>query len=157
MMVCGRQEAKEPLFCLETAVKLLAWSWLVYKDSPAPCKADALKEVSASEGSEPTEVSDSEQARLGMSWHCLSLRCTDLSRLHAWCVQVSQQSPEPTEKQPEEGDAALAQAMGMYGLQHTHVIHEKDPDTKVRFTAHRQVTCSSYQGFLLCLCPACRC
>ena len=140
--MCGAQEAREPLFCLETAVKLLAWSWLVYKDSAGLHDGAGLKEVSASDGSEPTDRgSDSEEVRclaiITLSSACAAYTCQQGCMK---CAQASEQSPEPGEKRAGDGDAALAQAMGMYGLQHMHVIHEKDPDTKVKLALLHQVT-----------------
>ena len=38
---------------------------------------------------------------------------------------------ERDSKQESCGRATLADALAMLGLQHAHVIHEADPDTKV--------------------------
>ena len=56
-MCCEQDVKKEPMFCMETAVKLLTFSWIVYSDTTPPAKEKEVHiNVSDSEIDQPHEA-----------------------------------------------------------------------------------------------------
>ena len=175
------------MFCLETAVKLLTFSWVVYEDTAPPAAEKEVhvdipdpKSKDLPQPVQPGEVKllqpVSAQSALLISNSCghraillpfiatlllsaslaqeivcrlhiqggrlsLTESCSDLQgdaekgdREHIRSVSLdSQKAAEPAELTKEE---LMIMALSFYDLQQTHIIHEKDPDTKV----HRWLT-----------------
>lgn len=72
-MCCVQDVKKEPMFCMETAVKLLTFSWVVYSDTTPPAAEKELHiDISSSKvsvrgdvGVQPDEVKPSQQVSAG--------------------------------------------------------------------------------------------
>ena len=61
-MCCEQDVKKEPLFCLETAVKLLAFSWVVYNDT-TPLAAEKEVHIDVTDSGEKPKVAQVAQVK----------------------------------------------------------------------------------------------
>ncbi|BDA45987.1 probable lipase at C-terminar half [Coccomyxa sp. Obi] len=132
-----RDAEKQPLFCLETAIKLLAFSWVVYSDEPAASKSTNLQEAKQS------KIKQSKPAASNSTGVCRCERKNGKQKMdfHKKESQSLEQGPKD-QVDIERGSTAststaeltsgelLTLAMQFYDLQHTHIIHEENPDTK---------------------------
>ncbi|KAK9906400.1 hypothetical protein WJX75_001237 [Coccomyxa subellipsoidea] len=110
---------KQPMFCLETAVKLLTFTWVVYGDSTPPSvEKDIHIEIKGLQSEKHQSVVPVPE------------RDAEGCDVERGC-NIPSNCGSPAECGELTEEELLIVALNLYGLQHTHVIHEKDPDTKV--------------------------
>ena len=164
------QDPSEPMFCFETAFKLLTLSWAAYEDEEPPVSYGTLCMLQKLNAGDSNDHSPEGTPRLGGECRCshglssLKEVCTvrlqslnhydrchnraeNLASGHTFGLLVAVRSackPAEVQDKMEMGVLKaetsrkqrvarmdLGASLAMLGLQHAHVIHEADPDTKV--------------------------
>ncbi|CAL5227823.1 g10851 [Coccomyxa viridis] len=121
----------EPLFCFETAFKLLALSRAAYAEDATPVGWETtcalpgtLQEAQDQHATDGCPRSPAEDSKC--KCYCSSPTCREdqmeKGSVHNDKLKTSEGKPSTSE---------LTGALAMLGLEHAHVIHEADPDTKV--------------------------
>ncbi|KAL4429984.1 hypothetical protein ABPG77_004354 [Micractinium sp. CCAP 211/92] len=139
--------AGEPMFCVETALKLLCWSWVVYYDHDASDGAttegtelkandSAQEEPAAAEAGGTLELQSNGSAAAGAA-EAPGLEQPLPAPPDAQARQLAQQQPslQRGEGQPAAGegppeDVTLATAMALYGLSHHATLYGPQHDAK---------------------------
>jgi hypothetical protein len=115
--------ASEPMFCLETALKMLCWSWVVYVDGD---ERQELQEAcgGASGASQAEQLGDNGAAGMfpkpGFDMHSGSHKCST----------ASSDSGSSCVGGPCEEELGLATALGLYGFEHHRVLWGPQHDAK---------------------------
>ncbi|EIE24300.1 alpha/beta-hydrolase [Coccomyxa subellipsoidea C-169] len=131
---------KQAMFCLETAVKLLTFSWVVYDDTTPPAaekevhidipdpKSNDLPQTLQAKEVEVMQTGDTEKG----------------DREHMRSVSLDSQKAAEIEELTRA--QLMTMALSFYDLQHTHIIHEKDPDTKVLVSWNNDTIVVAFRG-----------
>ncbi|CAL8462126.1 g1657 [Coccomyxa elongata] len=125
---------KQPMFCLETAIKLLAFSWVVYNDKCAPAASESVGVCSHGR----------KNGKQKMDIHKKGIQ--SLEQGSADQVDIERGSHASTTPDEITKGELLNLALQFYDLQHTHIIHEEDPDTKVLIAWNKDTIVVAFRG-----------